>query len=110
MLKKILISISFLALTLVILSQYGYVKYQQKRYRELQVEFGHARAIDAYQRTLEQIDEKGSDYARRAVTIGRTYETVKLEEWQKENNIKLSEHTKTLLEKINNYIKDKDPK
>lgn len=107
MLKNISVVALFLTLVLGIFFQYSYIKYQQNQYRQLQVEFGHARAIDAYQRVIEQIDEHGSDYARRALIIGRSYETVKLEQWQQQNDIKLSEHTEKLLNKIQKYTENK---
>ena len=107
MLKKISAVTLFLILILGLFFQYSYIKYQQKQYRQLQVEFGHARAIDAYQRTLELIDKNGSNYARRALIIGRSYETVKLEEWQKNNGITLTEHTQKLLNKIQTYTENK---
>jgi hypothetical protein len=107
MLKKTSVIALFLTLILGLFFQYSYIKYQQKQYRQLQVEFGHARAIDAYQRILEQIDKNGSDYARRALIIGRSYETVKLEQWQQNNDIKLSEHTEKLLNKIQKYTEIK---
>ncbi|MDX5370946.1 MAG: hypothetical protein LPK18_00705 [Pseudomonadaceae bacterium] len=103
MLRKISLISLFLIFTLGLLFQYSYIKYQQKQYRRLQIEFGHARAIDAYQRALEQVDKNGSDYARRALIIGRSYEIVKLEQWQRNNELKLSEHTEKLLDKIQKY-------
>lgn len=47
--------------------------------------------------------EQGPAYAQRALTIGRIYETVKLEEWAKKNEIKLTEHTKVLLSRVDKF-------
>ncbi|MCQ4231431.1 hypothetical protein M8P87_16410 [Pseudomonas stutzeri] len=107
MLKKITLAIVIIALISGLIIQYGYIKRLQATYKNLQIEYGHARAIDAYHRTLTQVDEKGSDYAKRALVIGMFYEAVRLEQWQKENNIQLAAKTSELLGKVNSY-KPKD--
>jgi hypothetical protein len=103
MLKKVIFAVVIIGLALGLILQYGYIKHLQKTNKNLQIEYGHVRAIDAYHRILTQVDDKGSDYAKRALMIGMLYETVRLEKWRKENNIQLATKTNALLEKINAY-------
>jgi predicted Holliday junction resolvase-like endonuclease len=107
MLKKI----SIITLVLILLSalfiQYIYIKHLQNKYLVGHIEFGHARAIDAYQRVIELADIEGKNYALRAAIIGQTIETVRLEEWRKSNNIQLSPHTIKILDKTNDHSETK---
>ena len=79
----------------------------KKKYLVGHIEFGHARAIDAYQRVIELADIEGKNYALRAAIIGQTIETVRLEEWRKSNNIQLSPHTIKILNKTNDHSETK---
>jgi hypothetical protein len=106
MIKKISIGIAFVGLVGALFFQYSFIKYQEKKFSEISKEHGHARTIHILQGVLEQIDEKGTDYARRAVFIARAYEEVKLERWISENGIELSEPAKNLLLRVEAYDKE----
>ena len=106
MIKKVIIGIVFVGLVSTVLLQYSYIQYQEKRFAEINKEHGHARTIHALQGVLEKIDEKGTDYSRRAVFIARAYEEVKLEKWVSENGIELSESAKGLLLRVKTYDKE----
>ncbi|HDZ55895.1 MAG TPA: hypothetical protein ENI17_15760 [Pseudomonas xinjiangensis] len=105
MIKKVSIGIAFVGLVGALVVQYSYIKYQEKKFAEISKEHGHARTIHILQGVLERIDEKGNDYARRAVFIARAYEEVKLERWVSEKSIELSEPAKDLLLKVEAYDK-----
>jgi len=106
MIKKITLGIVFIFLTGGLLFQYSFIKYQEKRFAEIGKENGHARTIHALQNLLEQIDQNGIEYSRRAVFIARSYEMVQLEKWESEKGIELTESAKDLLLRVEKYDKE----